>query len=107
MPKFTVEIEAFRPHRVSTLRGFATITIRELHLRISDLAVHQHSGGAKWVAMPAKPLIGDDGALRHDERGRIAYCSILQFLDGETRRAFSMRVIDLLLAFAPDAFDGP
>ena len=43
--------------------------------------------------------------LRRDERGKIAYSSVLEFTDKATRDAFSDRVIAALLAFAPATFD--
>lgn len=105
MAKLSVRVEAFKPLRSNTLIGFITILIPEMHLRIVDLTVHQKNS-TRWVGLPAKPQISRDGTVRKDEREKTIYSSILEFTDKETRDAFSARVIEALIAFAPEAFDG-
>jgi hypothetical protein len=102
--KLTVRVEAFTPRVANTLRGFATIAIPELHLRIHDLSVHE-KGESRWCGLPAKPQIGRDGVVRKGEDGKTAYSPILEFTDKATRDAFSARVIAALLEFAPAAFE--
>jgi hypothetical protein len=101
--KFTVHVEAFKPRVASTLRGFCTITIPELRLRIHNVGVHE-KGDARWIGLPAKPQIDRSGCVRKDERGKTLYVPILEFTDKATRDAFSARVIQSLLEFAPSAF---
>jgi hypothetical protein len=43
--------------------------------------------------------------VRHDERGKTAYVSTLQFTDKTTSDAFSGRAIEALLKAYPRAFD--
>jgi hypothetical protein len=102
--KLTVRVEAFTPRTSNTLRGFCTVVIPELHLRIHDLSVHEKNE-SRWVGLPAKAQIGRDGSVRRDERGKTAYSPMMEFTDKKVRDAFSARVIAALLEFAPAAFD--
>ena len=104
MGKLTVRVEAFKPLRSNTLFGFADIVIPELHLRIRELAVHE-SHGRRRVGLPAKPQVARDGQVCRDERGRIAYSAVMQFVDRATADAFSARAIAALLEDFPNAFD--
>jgi hypothetical protein len=104
MPKFTVRVDQFTAHRANTLVGFVTITIPELHLRVTDLTVHQKNE-ARWVGLPGKPQLTREGQLRRDGRGRIAYSSVIEFTDSKTRQAFSARVIEALTEVFPDVFN--
>src|SRR5262249_54051215 len=102
--KFTVIVDGFKPVRSNTLFGFCSVTIPELHLKISDLTVHAKDE-SRWVGLPARPQIDGSGNVRRDDRGKVAYSPILEFTDRATRTAFSERVIASLLEFAPAAFD--
>jgi hypothetical protein len=106
VPRFSIKVESFKPQRAHTLVGFTTITVPELHLRIIDLPVHA-TGESRWANMPARPIIGNNGFVRRDARGRVAYTPALQFTDAKTRRRFSEVVIDQLIKFAPHAFRKP
>jgi hypothetical protein len=98
--KLSIRVEAFTPRTSNTLRGFCTITIPELHLKVYDITVHR-KGAARWVGLPAKPQIGRDGSARRDEHGKTLYTPILEFTDKPTRDAFSARVIAAVAEFAP------
>jgi hypothetical protein len=102
--KLSVKIEGFKPHRANSLYGFVDLLIPEIRLRIKEATVHQ-SHGRRWIGLPAKPQVDREGRARHDERGRTAYTSILQFTDKTTSDAFSDRAISALLAAFPRAFD--
>lgn len=104
MSKLTVRVETFKPVRSNTLVGFVDLRITEMHLRIKEATVHQ-SHDRRWVGLPAKPQIDRQGVARRDERGKIAYASILQFADKATSDAFSTQVIQALLEAYPRAFD--
>jgi hypothetical protein len=104
MSKLSVIVEDFTPRHSNTLRGFVTITIPELHLRVCDLTAHEKNG-ARWVGLPAKPQIGRDGTVRKGDNGKTLYTPVLEFTDKETRDAFSNKVIAALLEFAPAAFE--
>ena len=55
--KLTVACIEWKPRSKNTLRGFVTIEIPALHLRMFDVAIHVHPNGAGWAALPAKPQI--------------------------------------------------
>jgi hypothetical protein len=102
--RLSVKVESFKPLRSNSLYGFADLLIPEIRLRIKDASVHQ-SHGRQWIGLPAKPQIDREGRVRHDERGKVAYASILQFTDKTTSDAFSARAIEALLEAYPHAFD--
>jgi hypothetical protein len=104
--RYTVQVEAWKPFKANTLIGFCTVCIPELHLIIIDMPVHQQPVGRRWANPPGRPIIGNDGVVRRDERGKVAYATTLQFTAPETRRRFSDRVVEKLIKFAPDAIDG-
>ncbi len=98
----TIECEEFKPFLKNTLRGFATIKIAEMRLRIKDVAVHVKNG-SRWAAMPAKPQI-KDGAVVTKE-GKAQYQNILEFADRPTSDAFSEAVINAVLRANPRALE--
>jgi hypothetical protein len=102
--KLAVSCVEWKPRTKNSLRGFASIEIPALHLRMIDIAIHVHPNGARWAALPAKPQIDRDGvAIRRD--GKIQYTPLLAFTDRKTADAFSHRVIEAVLELAPDALD--
>jgi hypothetical protein len=102
--KLSVRVEGFTPICRNTLRGFAVITIPELHLKISDISVHE-KGTSRWVGLPGKPIVDRYGVVKRSDDGKISYVPILEFTNPATRAAFSARVISALLEFAPSAFE--
>src|SRR5262245_13553045 len=102
-PKYSVVVDSFEPRISNTLRGFCTVVIPELHLRIVDCTVHEKNE-SRWIGLPAKAQIGRDGLVRKDERGKMLYVPAIEFTDKLTREAFSRRVIDALIMRYPGAF---
>lgn len=103
--KFTITVTDFRPYRRNTLRGFATVRVDELKLTIHDIAVHQHDRGARWVGLPAKPVVDSGGNVKRTSDGRIEYAKLLGFDSRAVSDAFSATVIAALLAHDAEAFD--
>jgi hypothetical protein len=101
--KLSVKIEDFKPMRSNTLRGFCTVVIPEVLLRVFDVTVHE-AHGKRWIGLPAKPQIDHAGSARRDDRGKIAYVPVLQFADRQTGDAFGARAIEALIKDFPDAF---
>jgi hypothetical protein len=101
--KLSVKIEDFKPMRSNTLRGLCTVVIPEVRLRVFDLTVHE-SHGKRWIGLPAKPQIDRAGSAHRDDRGKLQYTPVLQFLDRSTSDAFTERAIEALLETFPDAF---
>jgi hypothetical protein len=102
--KLTVRVEAFTARQSNTLVGFCTVLVPEMRLRIIDISVHA-KGSSRWASLPGKPQVTREGAVRKDERGKIAYSPVMEFVDRATRDAFSHRVIAALLEYEPHAFD--
>jgi hypothetical protein len=102
--KLSVRVESYTQRRSGALYGFATVIIPETRMRVFDVAVFQ-SHGKRWCGLPGKPQIDKDGQARRDDRSKIQYAPVLQFLDRDTSAAFSDRVIAALLATHPHAFD--
>jgi hypothetical protein len=102
--KLTVVIGEFKPMRSNSLYGFVDLVIPELRLRIREATVHA-SHGRRWIGVPAKPQVGRDGQAKRDDRGKIAYSPVLQFLDRDVGDAFSQRAIAALIEAFPHAFD--
>jgi hypothetical protein len=102
--RFTVQVEAFKPHRSNSLHGFVDVTIPELKLKIRELTVHE-SHGKRWVGLPGKPMVNSrDCEVLADDRGKPRYVPVRQFIDRRIGDAFGDRVIEALLARWPDAF---
>ena len=73
--KFTVTVTDFRPFHRNTLRGFATVRVDELHLTLHEVAVHQHDIGARWVGLPAKPVVGQQRQRQAYHRRQARICA--------------------------------
>jgi hypothetical protein len=101
--KLSVKIEDFKPMRSNTLRGFCTVVIPEVRLRVFDLTVHE-SHGRRWIGLPGRPQIDREGRVRRGDNGKPAYVPTLQFTDKAVSDAFSARAIEALLENFPDAF---
>jgi hypothetical protein len=105
MPKLTITCQSFHPLRRNTLYGFAEILIRDMHLSVKDVAVHEKNG-KRWAQLPSKPLIGKDGvALKDETSGKTRYASLMQFTNREIADAFSNAVVRAVLEHEPGAFD--
>jgi hypothetical protein len=102
--KLSVQVENFKPLRSHSLYGFADLVIPEVRLRIKEATIHQ-SHGRRWIGLPATPQIDREGRARRDDRGKVAYASVIQFVDRDTGDAFSDRAIAALLEAYPRAFD--
>lgn len=88
----------------NSLRGFATIRLGK-SLSIKDVAVHC-SNGKRWAALPSKPLIGADGAAMKDDRGKIKYVAIMEWLDRTVSDDFSASVVDAVEREYPGQTEG-
>jgi hypothetical protein len=98
--KLTVEVSAFKRFEKGTLHGFCDIVIKELRLKVHEVAVHQ-LGDARWASVPSKPWLKDGMAVR-DGDGK-QYNPLFEFEDRPTRDAFSAAVWRALLEFDPEA----
>jgi hypothetical protein len=102
MTKYTVTCEGWKALEKNTLKGFAVIRVSELDLLFREVAIHQ-KGDRTWAQLPSRPWV-KDGQVVTDDSGKIQYSVLIEFTRPETRNAFSQRVIDAVLRFAPHAF---
>ena len=103
MTKLTITCESWKPLQRNTLRGFATVVIGELELRLTDVAVHA-KGDRRWAQLPARPWVRN-GVLVTGDDGKIQYSPILEFARREVADAFSRAVIDAILRVDPHALE--
>ena len=101
--KLTVTCVDWKPHRKGTMRGFASVEIREMRMTIHGIILHQ-KGANRWAGLPGKPQIDRDGNLVRDG-GKIKYTPVIEIADREVRDAFSHRVCEAVEAVAADAFE--
>jgi hypothetical protein len=100
--KTTITCDDWRAVRRNTLLGFAAIKIRELHLTIRDVAVHE-KGERRWAQLPARPQIKDGMAVT-DAAGKVQYFPVMAFDGRGVADAFSAAVCAAILAHEPRAF---
>lgn len=100
-----VEVEIFQKLCRSTLRGFCTVIVPQLGLRIYDVSVYEQNR-SRWAMPPAKAALDHTARnLKRGADGRPFFTPALAFTDPNTSRAFSQRVVNALLALDPTAFD--
>jgi hypothetical protein len=95
---------AFKAMVKGSLVGFADVRLPS-GLEIHDCAVLT-SNGKSWAALPAKPVLDRDGRQIIDANGKKKFVPILSWPDRATADAWSDRVVDLVRAEHPEAFDG-
>lgn len=83
----------------NSMRGFATVRLGKA-LKIRDVIVHCNSG-RRWANMPAKPMTDKDGNPIRDDRGKIKYVPLLEWLDKDSADRFSEAVIAAVEAVHP------
>jgi hypothetical protein len=88
----------------NSLRGFATIRLGK-SLSIKDVAVHC-SNGKRWAALPSKPLVGQDGNVMKDDRGKIKYVPLMEWLDRAVGDDFSNSVVEAVEREHPGQTEG-
>jgi hypothetical protein len=93
----------WKPYSRNTLCGFATVEL-PLGLTIADIAVHQ-KGARRWASLPAKPLLNNENCHAVDENGKKKYVAILSWRDRVLADEFSRRVVGLVAAEYPEAFE--
>ena len=71
-------------------------------LKMSDLTVHA-SHGKRWVGLPARPVLGQDGKPQTDDKGKVRYAAILEWDNRDTGDRFSEAVIQAIEREFPGA----
>jgi len=88
----------WKPLARNSLRGFATVRLGKA-LKIADISVHC-ANGKRWASLPSKPQINGE-TVQKDDRGKIKYIPIVQWLDRESADRFSNAVIEAVEAQHP------
>ena len=94
-----IRLRSFRPLQRNTLVG----AVGQFDLQLDDGAVHEKDGGF-WVGMPARAMVGADGAVVRNENGKISYVAIVRWSNKAARDAFSAAVVRLVRTKHPEAF---
>ena len=94
MSKHALECIAFRAVNKGTLRGFATLVVRDLKMTLHDVALHEKDSGARWAAPPSRPMVDTKTKTVILDRttGKITDSPSVSFDDAKTREAFSQAV---------------
>ena len=95
-----VALLEWRAFRKNSLLGFAKIRLGAL--KMSDLTVHA-SHGKRWVGLPARPVLGQDGKPQTDDKGKVRYAAILEWDNRDTGDRFSEAVIQAIEREFPGA----
>jgi hypothetical protein len=99
-----MELRGWQPVRRGTLLGFADTTLR-IGLQIDDVAVLTTHDKA-WTTLPARPVITADGRVaKLPGSSKTQYVAFLRWRDRAQNDAFSQRVVELVRAIDPGAFD--
>ena len=91
----SLRVLSFGSLRKGTLAGFVTIQLGA-GFRLRDCTAHVHPGGRAWVSLPGKPLIGEDGRQKQDDRGRPSYVAIAEWNTRQVSDRFGEIIIRLL-----------
>ena len=96
---------SFKPYRSGTLRGFASIDVPKMRLRVHSVVLHEKDG-RRWAQLPSQPLVRD-GELVRDEAKKLKYSPpVLEFDDQDIARAFSDAIVQAVEVYDARAFDG-
>jgi hypothetical protein len=71
-------------------------------LKIIDVGVHIQENKL-WCSLPGRPRIGPDGVVQRDQRGRIVYSQVMEWVNKGTADRFRQAVFDALGRDHPDA----
>ena len=99
-----VTLLSWKPLRRNSLRGFAKVRIGRA-LILHDVTLHS-AEGKRWASVPSKPQLDTSGTALRDDRGKIKYAPVVEWLDREARDAFSEGVIAAVEREHPGATAG-
>lgn len=95
-----IRVIDWSPRRSGALRGFATIETP------SGLVFHEtgvfEQGGRWWAAPASKPMVGRDGTVLKDERGKVRYAPVVTFTEKGRRDLWSASVVEALHGAYPE-----
>ena len=97
-----IRILDWRPMRKGSLLGFAKVELSS-GMIISDVTILTGERGS-WASPPSKPMIGRDGTVLTDDKGKVRYSPIVEFNSKETRSRWSGVVIEAMRSAHPEVF---
>jgi hypothetical protein len=88
----------------SQLRGYATVEITSIGLRIVDVPVLIGSNGP-WATLPEKPALDRDGRRKLDTNGKPEWATVVEWKSRELRQGFSDAVVAAVRRAHPGDLD--
>ena len=97
-----MRIRDWRPMQKGALLGFAKVEQPSGQI-LNDCTIMAGSDGP-WASPPSKPMVGKDGRVITDDRGKTKYSPIIEFTSKDVRSRWSDAVIAALREAHPEAF---
>lgn len=88
-------ITDFRAERSGSVLASFSVTLLELGMTISSCLLRQ-AAGQLWISLPASIRV-ERGVIKRDDRGRVAYRSLIRFRDKNAFRLFQTPMLEELL----------
>ena len=95
-----IVVRDWRPMRKNSLLGFARVELPS-GMVVHDVTILTGERGP-WASPPSKPMVGKDGTVLTDDKGKARYSPIIEFTSKEVRDRFSAAVVDALRASHPE-----
>jgi hypothetical protein len=95
---------SWRPLAKGSLRGFCSVELVPLGLRIIDCPVLVSRGRA-WCALPGKLQVDNTGRQKTDASGKPLYAAVLQWRNRELGDRFSDAAISAIRRAHPGALE--
>jgi hypothetical protein len=97
---------SWKPLAKGSLRGFATVELLPLGLRLVDCPVLATEGRRVWAALPSKPQLDKYGRQKTDINGYRIYIPTVEWKSRELADHWSAAVVALVRQAHPDDLDG-
>jgi hypothetical protein len=82
-----------------SMQGLVDLTLQPSGLLLRQCILHER-GGARWLAMPARPVLDNEGRQVTDVAGKKRYANFIDFVDADARTRFqqaALAAVDRLL----------
>jgi hypothetical protein len=92
----------WRPRVQNTLQGFLTLKLSPSGIVLRECSLHEAKDDRRWIGLPSKPQIGEDGRHRTDPTtSKKLYTPIVEVAGKNERERFqaaALAAVDRLLA---------
>jgi hypothetical protein len=78
----------WRPITKNSLCGFVSLALEPSGLVLHDCSLHRAADDRRWIGLPAKPQLDNEGRGRRDDRGKLAYVAVVEIPDKAARERF-------------------